>query len=99
MVREMISRKRLKNVRTIFSECPTGLIENSLDVVLLYDTLHDLGDSSCVLNEIHRILKLDGILSLSDHHLQGIEIVAEVTGKGLFKLISKGQRTYSFRKQ
>jgi ubiquinone/menaquinone biosynthesis C-methylase UbiE len=96
MVRDMVSRKHLRNVETIFSECPTGLPENSLDVVLLYDTLHDLADPNSILDEIHRILKPDGFLSLSDHHLQEAEIVDRVTAKGLFKLISKGHRTYSF---
>ena len=96
MVQEMVSRKYLTNVETIASECATGLPDESLDVVLLYDTLHDLGDPDCVLSEIHRILKPGGLLSLSDHHLEEAEIVSRITHSGLFKPISKGKRTYSF---
>jgi len=96
MVQGIVSRKYLTNVKTIFSECATGLPDNSLDTVLLYDTLHDLGDPNCVLDEIHRTLKSNGVLSVSDHHLKDIDIVSRATDRGLFKLVSKGKRTYSF---
>ena len=98
MVQDIISRKRLTNVETIFSECTTDLPGNSLDIVLLYDTLHDLGDPTCVLVEIHRTLKPHGLLSLSDHHLREPEIVTRITHGGLFVLSAKGQNTYSFTK-
>ena len=99
MVQDMISRKHLKNVETILSECPTGLPDSSLDIVLLYDTLHDLADPNCVLEEIYRTLKNDGILSLSDHHLEEAEIVSRITEKGKFKLTSHREKTLSFAKQ
>jgi len=98
MVQSIASKKQLTNVETICSDCKTGLPDSSIDVVLLYDTLHTLSDSSEVLAELHRVLKPNGILSLSDHHLEGNEIVPGVTGKGLFELSRKGERTYSFVK-
>ena len=98
MVRSIVSKKRLMNVETIRSDCKTGLPDDSTDVVLLYDTLHTLSDSSEVLTELHRVLKPDGILSLSDHHLEENEIVSRVTSEGLFELSRKGERTYSFVK-
>jgi ubiquinone/menaquinone biosynthesis C-methylase UbiE len=48
-VRNLASKKRLANVETILSDCETGLPDNSVDVVLLYDTLHALNDPSGVL--------------------------------------------------
>ena len=98
MVQDIFSKRRLTNVETILSECETGLTDNSLDVILLYDTLHDLGDPNSVLAEIRRTLKPNGVLSLSDHHLKEVEIVSRVTGGGLFKLSGKGKNTYSFLK-
>jgi SAM-dependent methyltransferase len=98
MVQDIISKKHLMNVKTILSECATGLPENCLDAVLLYDILHDLADPNCVLGEIHRTLKPDGILSLIDHHLKEVEIVSRVTQGNLFKLSEKGQNTYTFTK-
>lgn len=98
-VLNMSSKKGLSNVQTIHSDCKTGLQNNSVDVVLLYDIFHDLSKPDEVLEELHRILKPDGILSFSDHHMKESEIVSGVTGTGLFGLHKKGQRTYSFSPQ
>ena len=98
-VQGIASRKRLKNVQTILSNRKTGLPPNSVDLVLLYDILHDLDDASGVLAELHRILKPKGILSLSDHHLKQDEIIPRVTNRGLFKLSAKRKRTFSFMRE
>jgi len=98
MVRNLVSKKKLMNVMTIHSDCKTGLPDKSLDVVLLYDAFHDLGKPDDVLKEIHRILRSNGILSFSDHHMKEEEIVSKVTKSGSFRLLRKGERTYSFSK-
>jgi ubiquinone/menaquinone biosynthesis C-methylase UbiE len=99
-VKDIASKKKLANVETILSDCQTGLPDNSLDVVLLYDIFHHLRDRDKVLKELHRVLKPDGVLSFSDHHMEEDEIVYAVTNSGFFSLSRKGQRTYSFiRKQ
>ncbi len=98
-VKSIVSKKRLANVETILSDCQTGLPDNSLDVVLLYDIFHDLGDPNKILKELHRVLKPDGVISFSDHHMKEDEIVSGVTNSGLFSLSKKGQRTYSFLKK
>jgi ubiquinone/menaquinone biosynthesis C-methylase UbiE len=97
-VQKLAAKKNLSNVRAILSDCATGLPPDSIDVVLLYDILHDLEDRDKVLAELHRVLKPDGILSVSDHHLKEDEINSAVTGKELFKLKSKGKNTLSFAK-
>ena len=51
------SKKRLKNVKTIHSDCSTGLENDIIDVILLFDTFHDLNDPGGVLKELHRVLK------------------------------------------
>jgi ubiquinone/menaquinone biosynthesis C-methylase UbiE len=98
-VQYIASKKQLKNVEAILSDCQTGLPDNTLDVVLLYDAFHHLSDPDMVLKELHRVLKPDGILSLSDHHLKENEIVSGVTNGGLFRLSRKGQRAYTFLKK
>jgi len=95
-VQDIASKKQLINVETILSDCKTGLPDKSLDVVLLYDAFHHLSDPATILEELYRVLKPDGILSLSDHHMKENEIVAAVTSSGLFRLSRKGQRTYTF---
>ena len=98
-VQDIVSKKKLRNVGIILSDCRTGLPDNSLDVVLLYDAYHHLGDPDMVIKELYRVLKPDGILSFSDHHMKENEIVASVTNNRLFKLLKKGRRTYTFSKK
>jgi ubiquinone/menaquinone biosynthesis C-methylase UbiE len=98
-VQSIASKKQLTNVKTICSDCKTGLSNKSIDVILLYDTFHDLSDPNKVLKELHRVLKPNGILSFNDHHMKDNEIVSKLTNNGLFKLSKKGKRTYSFLKE
>lgn len=98
-VQNIVSKKQLTNVETIHSDCKTGLPDGSVDIVLLYDIFHMLSDPQAILAELHRILKKDGTLSFSDHHMNENEILSGVTNSQLFRLTSKGNRTYSFSKQ
>jgi hypothetical protein len=42
------------------------------------------------------VLEPSGILSFSDHHMKENEIISKLTNNGLFRLLRKGERTYSF---
>ena len=97
MVKNIINKKHLTNVKTIRSDCATGLKDNSIDVVLLNDILHDLSKPEDILKEIHRVLKTDGILSVTDHHMKSNNISTMVTSNNLFKLFKKGEKTHCFR--
>ncbi len=97
-VRDVASKRGLANIETIQSDCATGLENGSIDVVLLFDIFHGLGDPNEVLGELHRVLRSEGILSVSDHHLKEHEIISRVTKTGLFKLSRKGKITLSFLK-
>jgi ubiquinone/menaquinone biosynthesis C-methylase UbiE len=99
MVKKIAAKKQLLNVETILSDCKTGLPDDDIDVVLLYDTFHDLTDQNKVLEELHRVLKPNGTLSFSDHHMKDNEIVTKMTSRGLFKLSKKAERTYNFVKK
>jgi len=91
--------KGLDNVETIQTDCDTGLDAGSVDLVLLYDTYHDLNQPECVLAELYRVLRHDGMLSFSDHHMQHDEILSAVTVSGLFRLSHRGEKTYRFQKE
>lgn len=97
-VQDSASKKRLTNMETIRSDCDTGLPDRSIDVVLLYDTFHALSKPNEVLEELHRVLKSNGVLSFSDHHMKEAEIVTKMTDKDLFRLSRKGKRVYNFVK-
>jgi ubiquinone/menaquinone biosynthesis C-methylase UbiE len=95
---DISTKNGLKNVKTIQSNCVTGLPDQSVDVVLLYDTYHDLDNPYEVLQEINRILKSEGILSFSDHHMKDDEIMEKITQNNLFKILRKNKKTYTFSK-
>ena len=97
-VQGLARRKGLANVKTIHSDCQTGLPENSVDVVLLYDIVHMLSEPRAVLGELYRVLKPDGVLSVNEPHIGEEEVLARVTGGRLFRLAQRGERTYSFAK-
>jgi ubiquinone/menaquinone biosynthesis C-methylase UbiE len=98
MVEKRAAKKHLVNVMTIQSDCQTGLPDQSLDRVLLYDVFHDLDQPGIVLKELHRVLKPAGVLSFSDHHLKESDIISGITQTGLFILVRRGRKTFSFQK-
>lgn len=98
-VQKKATRKGIKNLKTIESDCNTGLPDNHVDVALLYDTYHDLSRPDEVMRELYRVLKSTGTLSFSDHHMKEQDILTKVTRPGMFKLSKKGKKTYSFEKK
>lgn len=99
MVKKIIANNKLENVETIISDCATGLADETLDVILLYDVFHGLSDQTGILKELSRVLKPDGVLSFNDHHLKERAINSKIASTGLFKLQKKGKYTCTFIKQ
>jgi ubiquinone/menaquinone biosynthesis C-methylase UbiE len=95
-VQRIVKKRELTNVETTCSDCRTGLPDGSLDVVLMYDVFHILDHPQAVLTEMRRVLKPNGTLSLSDHHMSGDDIIAGVTDDRLFTLVEKSEKTYTF---
>ena len=95
-VQDLARRKQLTNVETVRSDCDTGLPDDSVDVVLLYDIFHMLSEPRAVLAELHRVLKPGGTLSFNDHHRKEDDIIAGMTEGLLFALSEEGEHTYSF---
>jgi ubiquinone/menaquinone biosynthesis C-methylase UbiE len=97
-VRKIAAQKKINNLITILSNNKTGLPDASIDVVLLYDVFHHLNNPNDILKELGRVLKPDGILSMSDHHMKQAAIISGITGSGLFRLSKKGKKVYNFKK-
>jgi len=95
-VRRRAAGGRLANVTGILTDCATGLESRSLDAVLLYDVFHDLEQHGQVMDELVRVLKSEGILSFSDHHLEDKQIIAGVTAGGRFRPVRRELLTWTF---
>lgn len=89
-------KKGLWNIHPIHGGHADELLNESADFVLVYDVLHDIPETDSVLGEIHRVLKTDGILSVSDHHLGEAPLLSIITGSGLFRLTQCNRLTCQF---
>lgn len=97
-VQRAAAERGLKNVHAILGTSLGELPSDSIDVVLLYNVLHELPDPKSVLAEIYRVLRPTGALSVSDHCLREREICDQITDGGLFQLASRCRRTHGFRR-
>jgi ubiquinone/menaquinone biosynthesis C-methylase UbiE len=87
-VKEKAARGGLTNVETILVDSyDTGIHDSSIDLVLLVDTFHQIGDGDALLHEIHRILKPDGFLFMDPGHMKMPKAKEIVENAGLFTII------------
>lgn len=56
----------LSNVKTILSDRKTGLPDESIDIIWMCDVLHEIKQKRVLLEELHRVLRKDGTLSIYD---------------------------------
>jgi ubiquinone/menaquinone biosynthesis C-methylase UbiE len=98
LVRTEVRRLGLANVETIQSDGPTGLADESVDVVLLYDVFYDLASPGAVLAELARVMKAEAILSVTDDHLKPEEMVSALRQGGHFQFSKRKKPTYEFVK-
>jgi ubiquinone/menaquinone biosynthesis C-methylase UbiE len=105
-VEKKVRKHRLENVKTIKSPASsTGLNDESINLILCIDVLSDISDIDPTLQEMHRVLKSDGILSVYEPHT-GLEpgtwkperSVKELTTTGLFSLHRRNSRILKFEK-
>jgi len=88
----------LTNVSTILSDRDTGLPDESVDVVLLYDTIQSITDKQALLKELHRVTKPNGLLSILVEHIK-VEDVVEIAEKdGLFSLRDRHDKLLNFKR-
>jgi len=63
-VEKKISKKGLVNVDTILSNLDTGLPDESVDIVLLYNVLPMIENRPALIKELYRVLRRGGIISV-----------------------------------
>ena len=64
IIEKKIKKHKLKNVKTILTDNGTGLPGESIDVALLFNVIFMIKDKEKLIDELHRILKKDGIISI-----------------------------------
>lgn len=91
-------KERAANIQGICSDRDTGLLDGSVDLVLLYDVLHAVPDKGALLAELHRVLKADGKLLVKPDHLAEESFVPFMAATGLFSLESRQGETFAFNR-
>jgi FkbM family methyltransferase len=88
-VKERASNEGLTNIETALSDRSkpnTNLQDESVDVILVYDVMHEVGDRLALLQELSRVLKRDGILSVFPMHMGTENFIDVIRAYGLFCL-------------
>lgn len=107
IIKEKEKKYNLNNIKTILSDCKTRLKNKSIDIVYLHNTLPIVENKKSVLNEIHRILKINGKLSYMSRTFSRLAGENSMTDKKLkeyletknrFKLIKTKNRHFIFKK-
>lgn len=93
-----IKKKRTSNIKTILSDRDTGLPDESVDVVLLYDVLQMIRDKGGLLEELHRVLKSGGSLFVTAEHMEVSEFTDVFAKVNLFSLIGQVGKLFKFRR-
>ena len=93
MTKEKVAEEGLSNVEPVLLDSyDTGIKEASVDLVILLDTLHDISDHAALFQEIHRILKPDGILFMDPGHMKLERAREIVESSDLFTIVEcRGQ--------
>ena len=84
----------LTNIEIILSSSETGLPDESVDVVWMCDVLHEITERRAVLEELHRVLKREGILAIYDG--MGEKTLDYTTD--LFSLTERDDKFFRFAK-
>ena len=86
-IRKKAARESLTNIEAILVDSyNTGIQTSSIDLVLLVDTFHSIGDCDALFREIRRILKQDGVLFMDPGHMEMSRAREIVGGSSLFTI-------------
>ena len=86
-VEKQIRKRELKNVKTILAGLNTGLPDESVDIVLLYNVLPMVKNRPALIKELYRVLKPGGILSVKSGLVVNLYSREKIGTKDLEKLM------------
>ena len=92
IIEKKIKKYMLKNVKTIITDNGTGLPNESIDIVLLFNVIFMIKNQESVIEELHRILKKGGIISIVNNGLGSKFKNKQVAKEHLTKLVCKNEK-------
>jgi len=91
-------KAKVSNIKTILTSCKTGLNDNSVDVVLLFDVFHYFKEINSIFSEFNRILKPSGTIALEIHHMDENKAINSITETNLFSIQEKREHLVILQK-
>jgi SAM-dependent methyltransferase len=89
LVKERARQAALSNIIPVLSDnskLGIELPDKNVDVILVYDVMHEIKDQRGLFRELHRVLKGDGILSVFPMHMGTDKFMDVMKEYGLFCL-------------
>ena len=88
MIKEKAVRESLTNIEAILVDSyNTGIRGSIIDLIILLDTLHMIGDRDALFQEFHRLLKQDGLIFMDPGHMRLTRAKEIVESTGLFTIV------------
>ena len=108
IIEKKIKKHKLKNIKSILTKTGTGLPAESIDIVLLFNVIFMIKNQESVIEELHRVLKKGGIISVVNNGLGSKFKNKQVAEKNLTELFCKKNKfifsekienNYNFKKK
>ena len=94
IVEEKSKKERLGNIETMLSEREIELPDECIDVIWMCDVLHEITERRPVLEELHRVLRNEGLLAIYDGMRE--KVLGYTTD--LFSLTERDDKFFRFTK-
>lgn len=92
-VERLIKRKKLKNVIPVLADGYSCKIEdNTADLIYAIDMFHMVEDVKSFLDELYRIIKMDGVLILEDGHQPRESSRKKINSSGKWVITKENKR-------
>lgn len=99
-IEEKAKREGFSNIDTILSDGDTGLLDRSVDVILLYGVSPEIKDKESLLRELYRVLKPRGYFSARFcFRMKKDKVIEIVETTGLFLLTEQRGHILNFEKE
>lgn len=94
-VRKKISKYQLTNVETVLAKNITMIKDNVADKIIAIDMFHMVKETDIFLKELHRLVKKDGTLFISIHHMSSEDVQRKILDSKLWEI--KGEIDYCLK--
>ena len=94
IVEEKSKKEGLTNVETILSDGKIHLPDECIDVIWMCDFLHEVKERRAVLEELYRVLRMEGVLAIYDGMRERVLSYTD----GLFSLTGRNGKFFRFVK-